>query len=49
MQSGFMPDMRKGRGALRKIGAIGFLFFLVKGLLWLCVPAVLALLSRGIS
>lgn len=25
---------------LKKLGAIGFLFFLCKGLLWLIVPAV---------
>lgn len=28
---------------IRRIGAIGFLFFLIKGLLWLTVPAALVL------
>ena len=28
---------------LRKLGLVGFLFFLGKGLLWLLVPAALAL------
>lgn len=27
---------------IKKIGLAGFLFFLIKGLLWLIVPAVLA-------
>lgn len=27
---------------LRRIGAAGFLFFLIKGLLWLTVPAAIA-------
>ncbi len=26
---------------LRRVGVIGFLFFLVKGLLWLIVPALI--------
>lgn len=32
---------------LKRIGVGGFLFFLIKGLLWLTVPAVLAVV--GIS
>lgn len=32
---------------LKRIGVGGFLFFLIKGLLWLTVPAVLAM--AGIS
>lgn len=45
--------MRHGQGALapprlppawlKRLGVGGFLFFLVKGLLWLMVPAFLAL------
>jgi hypothetical protein len=31
---------------LARAGAVGFLFFLVKGLLWLAVPALLTALSR---
>lgn len=34
-------------GWLKRIGVGGFLFFLIKGLLWLTVPAVLAMV--GIS
>lgn len=30
---------------LRRLGLAGFLFFLVKGLLWLIVPAVLVVFS----
>jgi hypothetical protein len=29
-----------GRGLLKRLGVAGFLFFLVKGLLWLVVPAL---------
>lgn len=28
---------------LRRVGVAGFLFFLIKGLLWLVVPALLVL------
>ena len=35
------PPQRTSRGWLRKLGAAGFLFFLIKGLLWLVVPAAL--------
>lgn len=31
----------RGRRWLRRLGAAGFLFFLVKGLLWLLIPAAL--------
>lgn len=31
------------KNAVKKLGVIGFTFFLVKGLLWLIVPAVLAI------
>lgn len=30
-------------GWLKRLGVGGFLFFLIKGLLWLMVPAVLAM------
>jgi hypothetical protein len=30
-----------------RAGAVGFLFFLVKGLLWLAVPVLLSALSRS--
>jgi hypothetical protein len=39
------PDARAGgsRSARwgKRVGAIGFLFFLVKGLLWLLIPALI--------
>ncbi len=30
---------------LKRLGIVGFLFFLIKGLLWLIVPLLIALLS----
>ena len=30
---------------VRRLGFWGFMFFLVKGLLWLLIPAVLAMLA----
>lgn len=30
---------------MKRLGAAGFVFFLVKGLLWLAVPAVLGLMA----
>jgi hypothetical protein len=36
--------MWQKRGILKKVGLAGFLFFLVKGLLWLAIPALLLLL-----
>lgn len=38
------PDTETQRGWkmwIRRLGVAGFLFFLIKGLLWLIVPAVL--------
>ena len=35
LQSERLPDW------VKKLGLIGFLFFLIKGLLWLIVPALL--------
>jgi len=36
------PGSRRGWPArLRRLGLAGFLFFLIKGLLWLLVPALL--------
>jgi hypothetical protein len=31
---------------LARVGVVGFLFFLVKGLLWLTVPALIVALNR---
>lgn len=35
------PDSRLSK-LMKKFGLLGFLFFLVKGLLWLALPAALA-------
>ena len=37
----------KGRRALKWVAAAGFWFFLLKGLAWLALPAVLAWLGWG--
>jgi hypothetical protein len=38
------PDKKNSRAALwiKRFGVAGFMFFLIKGLLWLIVPAVIA-------
>lgn len=36
-----VPD-HGGRSILAKLGVAGFTFFLVKGLLWLIVPGIIA-------
>jgi hypothetical protein len=40
--SGHAPSSRKKYwlGLLKKVGIGGFLFFLIKGLLWLAIPAL---------
>jgi len=40
--SGHTPFAQKKHwlGLLKKIGVAGFLFFLIKGLLWLAIPAL---------
>lgn len=35
-----------GRTLLKRLGYAGFLFFLIKGLLWLAAPAVFYFFSR---
>lgn len=30
---------------IKRLGFLGFMFFLVKGLLWLIIPAVIAILA----
>ena len=32
---------------IKRVGFLGFLFFLVKGLLWLLVPALVAMLATN--
>jgi hypothetical protein len=44
-EGGVAPAGTARLGWLRRLGALGFAFFLVKGLLWLCVPALLAYFS----
>jgi len=35
-------DLRLGTSVIKKLGFAGFTFFLVKGLLWLVVPGIIA-------
>lgn len=35
-------NLRRGTTAIKKLGFAGFTFFLVKGLLWLVVPGIIA-------
>lgn len=37
----------KTTAAFKNLGKLAFLFFLVKGLAWLCVPVVLAWMAVG--
>jgi len=41
-----MDRRRKMVNWVKRLGFWGFLFFLVKGLLWLLVPAVIAILAN---
>lgn len=36
------PAPRPAFSRLKKLGFFGFMFFLLKGLLWLAIPAILA-------
>ena len=36
-----IPDPKRPRSLVARLGLAGFLFFLVKGLAWLIVPALL--------
>ena len=38
---------RRGPVWLKRFGAAGFLFFLVKGLLWLALPTLLVVVGDG--
>ncbi len=40
------PAGRARLSWVQRLGAAGFLFFLIKGLLWLAIPALLAYLGR---
>ena len=39
------PDSPRTDSWLRRLGVAGFLFFLIKGLLWLIVPTLLVTLG----
>ena len=41
-----LADMKTANW-IKRLGFYGFLFFLVKGLLWLLVPALIAMLARS--
>lgn len=34
------PQKKHRTGLLKKLGIVGFLFFFIKGLLWLAIPAL---------
>ena len=38
-----MPFARRRVEAVKRLGVVGLLFFVVKGLAWLAIPAVLAM------
>lgn len=41
-QSTASPAPKPAFAWLKKLGFLGFMFFLLKGLLWLAIPAILA-------
>lgn len=42
--SEFSASINKSPGLVKKAGALGFAFFLAKGLVWLALPTFLAML-----
>ena len=38
-------EKSQAKGWLKRLGLAGFLFFLIKGLLWLIIPALIAYFS----
>ena len=36
-----MPSVSENQSWLKRLGIVGFWFFLIKGLLWLAAPAVI--------
>ncbi len=46
MSTGQCPLPPTPRRWLARIGLLGFLFFLFKGLLWLMIPALVAAFAR---
>ena len=42
-----VPDSMKVANWIKRLGFVGFMFFLVKGLLWLLVPALIAFLATN--
>ncbi len=45
---GFLSN-EKFRKRIRQLGVIGFLFFFIKGLLWLIIPALLVYFGVGLN
>lgn len=45
--TGECPIPKTGRKWIARLGVAGFLFFLIKGLLWLIIPALLVWWGRG--
>jgi hypothetical protein len=45
MQEGPQKEKRSALNWGKRFGIVAFLFFLIKGLLWLVVPAVIAYFS----
>jgi hypothetical protein len=41
------PTAPRGRAWLKRFGVAGFMFFLIKGLLWLALPTLLVSLGVG--
>lgn len=45
MQEQVQKDTSRMRHWIKRFGFVGFMFFLIKGLLWLIVPALIAYFS----
>jgi hypothetical protein len=45
MQEQAQKDMSRMKYWIKRFGFVGFMFFLIKGLLWLIVPALIAYFS----
>ena len=41
-----IPDQMSLKSWIKKLGLWGFLFFLLKGLLWLTIPALIAIFAE---
>jgi hypothetical protein len=45
MQDELEKKKHPAGGWIKRLGVVGFLFFLIKGLLWLIIPALAAYLA----